>query len=91
VIQPRAVPPHQLRYCTVGTDNVVTSLMAEASSFLTVTQPRILRWGASPDAARRASPTLTRTVTLSDDRIRRHAAEVSIPPTAQADGPLRTT
>jgi hypothetical protein len=30
----------------------VTSLMAEASSFMTFTQPQILFCGASPDAAR---------------------------------------
>jgi hypothetical protein len=41
-----------------GTMATVTSLMAEASSFMAFTQPQILLCGASPDAARRASPTL---------------------------------
>lgn len=68
----------------------MTSLMAEASSFMTFTQPQILLCGASPDAARRASPTLIRTVAVSNDRIRHHAAGVLIPPTAEAAGPLGT-
>ena len=65
----------------------VTSLMAEASSFMAFTQPQILRCGASPDAARRASPTLKRKLQVSNDKIRRHAAEVTIPAAAEAAGP----
>jgi hypothetical protein len=68
----------------------VTSLMAEASSFMAFTQPQILLCGASPDAARRTSPTLIRTVAVSNDRIRRYAAKAPIPPTAEAAGPLGT-
>jgi hypothetical protein len=69
---------------------IVTSLMVEASSFMAFTQPQILLCGASPDAARRASPTLIRTVAVSNDRTRRYAAEVLVPPTAKAVGSLGT-
>ena len=48
--------------------------MAEASSFMAFTQPQILLCGASPDAARRASPTLKGKLPVSNDKIRRHAA-----------------
>ena len=53
-------------------------------------QPQILLCGASPDAARWASPTLNEKLPVSDDKIRRHAAEVPIPPTAKTAGPLGT-
>jgi hypothetical protein len=55
--------------------------MTEASSFMAFTQPQILFCGASPDAARRASPTLGGKLPVSYDKIRRHAAEIPIPPT----------
>jgi hypothetical protein len=70
--------------------DVVTSLTAEASSFMTFTQPQILLCGASPDAARRTSPIPKETLPVSNDDLRRRAAEVPIPPTAQAAGPLGT-
>jgi hypothetical protein len=57
----------------------VTSLMAEASSFMAFAQPQILLCGASPDAARRASPTLIKTVAVCNDRIRRYAAKAPTP------------
>jgi hypothetical protein len=53
-------------------------------------QPQILLCGASPDAARRASPTLNGKLPVSGDKILRQAAEVPIPPTAKAAGPLGT-
>jgi hypothetical protein len=68
----------------------VTSPMAEASSLMTFTQPQILLCGASPDAARRTSPIPEGTLTLGNDKIRRRAAEVPIPPTAEAAGSLGT-
>ena len=74
----------------IGHHGVVTSLMAEASSFMAFTQPQILLCGASPDAARRASPTLKGKPPVSNDKIRRHTAEVPIPPTAEAAGPFGT-
>ena len=66
----------------------VTSLMAEASSFTAFTQPQILLCSASLDAARRASPTLKGKLPVGDDKIRRDAAVVPIPRTAEAAGPL---
>jgi hypothetical protein len=69
----------------------VTSLMAEASSFMTFTQSQILLCGASPDAARRTSPIPEGTRLVGNDKIsRRAAAEVLIPPAAEAAGPLGT-
>jgi hypothetical protein len=68
----------------------VTSLIAEASGFTAFIQPQILLCGASPDAARRASPTLNKKLPVSDDRIRRHTADVAIPSTAKAAGLLGT-
>ena len=67
----------------------MTSLMAEASSFRAFTQPQTALCGASPDAARRASPALKGKLPVRDDNIRR-AAEAPIPPTAEAAGPLGT-
>ncbi len=58
----------------------VTSLMAEASSFMTFTQPQILLCGASPDAARRTSPIPKETLPVSNDKPHRCAVEVPIPP-----------
>jgi hypothetical protein len=64
--------------------------MAEASSFMAFTQPQILLCGASPDAARWASPALKGKLLVGTDKVRRHAAEVPILPTAKAAGPLGT-
>jgi hypothetical protein len=64
--------------------------MAEASSFMTFTQPQILFYGASPDAARRTSPIPKGTLTVGNDNFRRLAAEIPIPPEAEATGPLGT-
>jgi hypothetical protein len=64
--------------------------MAEASSFMAFTQPQILLCGASADAARRAGPTLNGKLPVANDKIRRHAAETPIPPTAEAAGPFGT-
>ena len=68
----------------------MTSLMAEASSFMTFTQPQILLCGASRDAARRTSPTAEGKLTLGNDNIRRRTADVPIPPAAEVAGPLGT-
>ena len=68
----------------------MTSLMAEASSFMTFTQPQILLCGASPDTARRISPIPEGTLAVGNDKFRRPAAEVPIPPAAEAAGPLGT-
>jgi hypothetical protein len=58
--------------------SLVTSLMAEASSFMTFTQPQILFCGASPDAARRISPIPKGTVPVSNDKLRHVAAKVTV-------------
>jgi Domain of unknown function (DUF4442) len=68
---------------------LVTSLMAEADSFVGLTQPQILLCGASPDAARRTSPIPNGTLPVSNDKSRRNAAEAPIPPMAKAAGPLK--
>jgi hypothetical protein len=64
--------------------------MAEASSFMALTQPQILFCGASPDAARRTSPIPEGTLSVSNDKLRSNAVEVLIPPTAEAAGPTGT-
>jgi hypothetical protein len=64
--------------------------MAEASSFMTFTQSQILLCGASPDAARRTSPIPKGTLSVSNDNLRRNAAEDPIPSTTEAAGPLGT-
>jgi Domain of unknown function (DUF4442) len=60
---------------------LVTSLMAEADSFVGLTQPQILLCGAPPDAARRTSPIPNGTLPVSNDKSRRDAAKAPIPPT----------
>jgi hypothetical protein len=60
--------------------------MAEASSFMAFAQPQIRLCGASPDAARRASPALEGKLPVGNDKIRRRVAEVPIPPPAKAAG-----
>ena len=57
----------------------MTSLIAEASSFMTFTQPQILLCGASPDAARRTSPTPKGTLTLVNDKIRSRGGSPDFP------------
>lgn len=76
-------PAHNLR-------RSVTSLMAEASSSMAFAQPQILLCGASPDVARRASPALEGKLAVRNEKIRRHAAEIPIPPAAEAAGPFGT-
>jgi L-asparaginase/Glu-tRNA(Gln) amidotransferase subunit D len=83
VMVPR-LPPSQARVL------LVTSLMAEANSFASLTQPQILLCGASPDAARRTRPIPKGTLPVGNDSLRHCAAEVPIPPTAEAAGPLGT-
>ena len=58
----------------------MTSLIAKASRFMAFTQPQIVLCGASPDAARRASPALKGKLPMTDDNIRRYADKVPIPP-----------
>ncbi len=70
---------------------VVTSLMAEANSFAGLTQPQIVLCGASPDAARRTRPIPKGRLPVGNDNFRHGAAEVPIPPTAEAAGPLGTS
>jgi hypothetical protein len=67
----------------------VTSLMTEAS-FVAFTQPQILLCGASPDAARRISPIPKETLAVGNDKFRRPAAEVPIPPAPEVAGSLGT-
>jgi hypothetical protein len=81
----------KLDSCPAGLEETaVTSLMAEASSFMAFTQPQIFLCGASPDAARWASPAMEGKLQVGSDKIRRHAAEVPIPPLAEAAGPPGT-
>ena len=63
----------------------MTSLMAEASSFMAFTQPQILLCGASPDAARRTSPIPQENITGGQRQTSAAARlEVPIPPAADS-------
>ena len=72
----------------IASNDAVTSLLAEASSFMTFTQPQILLCATSRDAARRTSPILARTLTPGTGNFCRRAAQLPIHPAAQATGPL---
>ena len=69
----------------------VTSLMTEASSFMTFTQSQILLCGALHNAARRTRPVPIGSISVRNDNFHRDAVEAPIPLAAEATSPPGAT